>query len=90
MAIADFVLLYNKAAEALAKRNRVDFDFYTGIADTKAQWIKYCKPYETQKAVPGTPSRFSQAGVRATIRSFIDKLLDTAPFGNSPVDGLRP
>ena len=41
MAIADFVLLYDKAAEALAKRNRVGFDFYTGIADTKAQWIKW-------------------------------------------------
>ena len=90
MAIADFVLLYNKAAEALAKSDRVGFEFYTGIADTKAQWIKYCKPYETQDAVPETLSRFSQAGVRATIGIFIDKLPDTAPFGNSPIDGLRP
>ncbi len=46
MAIADFVLLYNKAAEALAKSDHVGFEFYTGIADTNAQWIKYCKPYE--------------------------------------------
>jgi hypothetical protein len=28
MAIADFVLLHNKAAEAFAKENRVGFDFY--------------------------------------------------------------
>ncbi len=37
MAIADFVLLYNKAAEALAKSDRVGFDFYYVIADAKAQ-----------------------------------------------------
>jgi hypothetical protein len=36
LAIADFVLLHNKAAEALAKENRVGFDFYNGIADLKA------------------------------------------------------
>jgi hypothetical protein len=54
MAIADFVLLHNKVAEALAKRDRVGFDFYTGIADTKAQLLKYCKPYEKrfQSMVP--------------------------------------
>ena len=35
MAISDFVLLYNKAAEALAKSDRLGHDLYTGIADTK-------------------------------------------------------
>jgi hypothetical protein len=54
MAISDFVLLYNKAAEALAKSDRLGHDFYTGISDTKALWIKYCKPYEKrlQSMVP--------------------------------------
>ncbi len=48
MAISDFVLrlLYNKAAEALAKSDCVGYDFYTGIADTKALWMKYCKRYK--------------------------------------------
>ena len=66
MAIADFVLLYNKAAEALAKSDRVGFDFYTGIADTKAQWIKYCKPYEKrlQSMVPTLRVVPAGSGVR--------------------------
>jgi hypothetical protein len=51
MAISDFVLLYNKAAEALAKSESVGYDFYTGIADTKEQWMKYCKPYEKRLMV---------------------------------------
>jgi hypothetical protein len=42
--IADFVLLYNKTAEALAKSNRVSFDFYSVISDAKALLFKYCKP----------------------------------------------
>jgi hypothetical protein len=46
MAISDFVLLYNKAAEGLAKHNSVGYDIYSGIADTKALFLKYCKPYE--------------------------------------------
>ena len=46
MAISDFVLLHNKAAEALAKSDRVGFDFYSGMADLKALFLKYCKPFE--------------------------------------------
>jgi hypothetical protein len=44
IAIADFVLLHNKAAEALAKSDRVGFDFHSVIADTKALLLKYRKP----------------------------------------------
>ena len=36
MAISDLVLLHNKAAEALARGDRVGFDFYSGMADLKA------------------------------------------------------
>ena len=46
MAISDFVLLHNKAAEGLAKHDRVGYDIYSGIADTKALFIKYCKQFE--------------------------------------------
>ena len=46
VAIADLVLLYNKAQEGIAKIDRLGFDIYNGIADVKAQWLKYCKPYE--------------------------------------------
>jgi hypothetical protein len=46
MAISDFVLLHNKAAEGLAKHDRIGYDLYSGIADTKALFIKYCKPFE--------------------------------------------
>ena len=46
MAISDFVLLHNKAAEGLAKHDRVGYDIYSGIADTKALFVKYCKQFE--------------------------------------------
>jgi hypothetical protein len=54
MAISDFVLLHNKAAEALAKSNRVCFDFYSSIADLKTQVLKYAKTHEKrlQSMVP--------------------------------------
>ncbi len=45
-AISDFVLLHNKAAEGLAKHDHVGYDIYSGIADTKALFLKNCKPYE--------------------------------------------
>jgi hypothetical protein len=44
MAVADFVLLYNKAPKALAKSERVGFDFYSVISDAKALLLKYSKP----------------------------------------------
>ena len=46
IAISDLVLLHNKAAEGLAKSDRVGYDIYFGIADTKALFLKYCKPFE--------------------------------------------
>ena len=79
MAIADFVMLHNKAAEALAKSDRVGFDFYNGVYQAHREFIKKERP----------PLRVYQEGVRAAIGSFIDKFPDTAPFGNRPVDGLR-
>ena len=50
MAISDFVLLHNKAAEGLVKSNRVGYDIYSDIADTKALFLKYCKHYEKRLA----------------------------------------
>ncbi len=44
MAIADLVLLYNKAAEAVTKSDHVGFDFCSVIADAQALMLKYCKP----------------------------------------------
>ena len=46
VAIADLVLLHNKAQEGIAKTDRLGFDIFNGIAEVKAQWLKYCKPYE--------------------------------------------
>ena len=49
VSIADLVLLYNRAQEGIAKNDRLGFD---GIADVKAQWLKYCKPYEKRLDLP--------------------------------------
>ncbi len=48
MAIADIVMLHYKATEGLAKPDRLGFDIYTGIADMKTLWLKYCKLYENR------------------------------------------
>jgi hypothetical protein len=39
-------MLHNKASEGILKQDRVGYDLYSGIADTKALFLKYCKPFE--------------------------------------------
>ena len=39
-------MLHNKASEGLVKTDRVGYDLYSSIADTKANFLKYCKPFE--------------------------------------------
>ena len=39
-------MLHNKASEGLIKPDRLGYDLYSGIADTKAFFLKYCKPFE--------------------------------------------
>ncbi len=41
MAIADLVLLHNKAAEGVAKTDSVGYDIYIEIADTKVLFLKF-------------------------------------------------
>ena len=50
MAISDFVLLHNKATEGLVKKDRLGYDIYSDIADMKALFLKYCRPYEKRLA----------------------------------------
>ena len=76
MAISDFVLLHNKAAEALAKSDRVGFDFYSSIADLKTQVLKYAKPYEKrlQSMVPTfrvVPSGSGEDTTTVSIAGFV-------------------
>ncbi len=46
MEISDLVMLHNKASEGLIKPDRVGYDLYSGIAETKANFLKYCRPFE--------------------------------------------
>ncbi len=39
-------MLHNKASEGLVKTDRVGYDLYSSIADTKAHFLKYCKQFE--------------------------------------------
>ena len=76
MAISDFVLLHNKAAEALPKSNRVCFDFYSSIADLKTQVLKYAKPHEKrlQSMVPTfciVPSGSGEDSTTVSIAAFV-------------------
>jgi hypothetical protein len=73
MAISDFVLLHNKAAEGLAKHDHVGYDIYSGIADTKALFLKYCKPYEKRA--------FAQWNRRiALFQPGMEKIRQPSPF----------
>eukprot|EP00291_Cryptomonas_curvata_P007963 CAMPEP_0172184080 /NCGR_PEP_ID=MMETSP1050-20130122/19367_1 /TAXON_ID=233186 /ORGANISM="Cryptomonas curvata, Strain CCAP979/52" /LENGTH=152 /DNA_ID=CAMNT_0012857819 /DNA_START=610 /DNA_END=1065 /DNA_ORIENTATION=- len=38
--------LFHEASEGLVKTDRIGYDIYSGIADTKALFSKYCKPFE--------------------------------------------
>jgi hypothetical protein len=62
MAISDFVLLHNKAAEGLVKTNRVGYDIYSDIADIKGLFSKYCKHYEKRLAIDSSESEGKQPG----------------------------
>lgn len=44
--ISDLVMLHNKASEGLVKSDRVGYDIYSEIADTKALFLKCCKQFE--------------------------------------------
>ncbi len=44
--ISDLVLLHNRAAEGLAKTDRLGYDIYSAIADMKALFLKHCRPFE--------------------------------------------
>jgi hypothetical protein len=39
-------MLHNKASEGLVKADRLGYDLYSGIAETKPLFLKYCKPFE--------------------------------------------
>ena len=47
MATCDFVLLHNKAAEGVAKHDRVGYDIFSGIADTTALFLEYFKQFDS-------------------------------------------
>jgi len=75
MAIADLVLLHNKAAEGLAKHDRVGYGIYLGIADTKALFLKFCKAFErrTRSMVPTyrvVPSGDGEGSTSVSITGF--------------------
>ncbi len=42
----DLVMLHNKASEGLVNADRVGYDLYSGIADTKALFVKFCRQFE--------------------------------------------
>jgi hypothetical protein len=39
-------MLHNKESEGLVKTDRVGYDLYSGIADTKALFLKFCRQFE--------------------------------------------
>ncbi len=39
-------MLHNKASEGLVKTDRVGYDLYSGITDTKALFLKFCRQFE--------------------------------------------
>ena len=48
MAIADLVLLHNKASDAQAKKDPIAVDVFDKIPDVKREFLKFCKPFEAR------------------------------------------
>ena len=48
VAIADLVLLHNKASDAQAKKDPIAVDVFDKIPDAKREFLKFCKPFEAR------------------------------------------
>jgi hypothetical protein len=72
-------MLHNKAAEGLLKPDRVVCDLYSGIADTKALFLKYSKPFEKRirSLVPSHRVVLAGDGEASTFVSVLGFLVDS-------------
>ena len=48
MAIADLVLLHNKANDAQGKKDPISVDIFDKIPEVKREFLKFCKPFEAR------------------------------------------
>ena len=92
MAIADLVLLHNKATDAQGKKDPISVDVFDKIADVKREFLKFCIPSISPSIKPsikpsisrapqeelyGPPSRLGQDQLFASIGCRTDQLQDT-------------
>jgi hypothetical protein len=100
VAIADLVLLHNKATDAQGKKDPISVDVFDKIADVKREFLKFCKPSISPSIKPsisrapqeelyGPPSRLGQDQLFASIGCRTDQLQDTIGARDQLVDGLR-
>jgi len=78
VAIADLVLLHNKASDAQAKKNLIGVDVFDKIPDVKREFLKFCKPFE--------------ARLRRNVKTHrvIPQVEEAGPFENQPSISRAP
>ena len=69
-------MLHNKASEGLVKTDRVGYDLYHGIADTKALFLKFCRQFEKRlrSLVPNhrvVPAGDGEASTTISVPGFV-------------------
>jgi hypothetical protein len=69
-------MLHNKTSEGLVKSDRLGYDLYSGIADTKALSLKFCKPFEIRNRtlVPNhrvVPTGDGEASTTISVPGFV-------------------
>jgi hypothetical protein len=83
---------HNKASEGLVKTDRVGYDLYSGIADTKALFLKFCRQFERRirSLLPNhrnVPAGDGEASTTISVPGFIvDAKLEKKTFAPQKVE----
>ena len=85
-------MLHNKASEGLVKTDRVRYDLYSGIADTKALFFRFCRQFEKRirSLVPShrvVPACDGEASTTISVPGFVvDAKLKRKTFAPQKVE----
>jgi hypothetical protein len=85
-------MLHNKASEGLVKTDRVRYDLYSGIADTKALFFRFCRQFEKRirSLVPShrvVPACDGEASTTISVPGFVvDAKLKIKTFAPQKVE----
>ncbi len=90
--IPELAMLHNKSSEGLVKTDSVGYDLYSGIADTKALFLKFSRQFERRirSLVPNhsvVPAGDGEASTTISVPGFVvDAKLKKKTFATQKVE----